>query len=589
MSGNPVEGGMAFTGGGFLWTIDPGGAGDLAALEDVLSRWGRLPMEPGAAVLKRNIRRTVVLLDPRPRTAEGPPATAVRGGGRWVLKQYRYARVLERLRFRLTLSPAEREWRALRRLRSLGFRAPRPIAFGERRVKGVPVEGGLIMEEVPEAILFIDRLAAALDGARGEALPAGAADLLAGMGKLLRSLQDRGVDQFDLHAGNFLVQGGGPEAGPIHLIDVHSTRFRRRLSGSRRRAGLSKLVYSLRLLVPRTGVRRLIAGYLGIAAGGDSTAVDRLEQEVARRIARLEKRRLRSRSLRCVVESTSFAVERAPGRKVFRRREVPPEHLARLFIDRPSFPRIKTDRRGWVGIAAVDGREYLVKRRRYSLLAGVLAIPGSHRLRRAYRAGFALEVRGVATPRVLALGEERLLGVVRGAWLVAEPVGGCVTMVEHLASLYLGRPPPRGAAAAGKFLLARRVGELIRAVHDAGISTQDLSPQTILVDPSSLEAEGGAGPGAIAAPPRRAAVLIADLDSVHLWRRPGVRRRMRNLVQAGNLPEGHITWADRRRALRAYARGDEWLLSRRVAGELRESLLREAERTLDRMVRAIGE
>jgi hypothetical protein len=156
-----------------------------------------------------------------------------------------------------------------------------------------------------------------------------------------------------------------------------------------------------------------------------------------------------------------------------------------------------------------------------------------------------------------------------------------VTLVDHLASSYLGRPPPRGAAAARKFLLARRVGELIRAVHDAGISTQDFSPQNILVSRSALELDGGRTPGA--------AVLIADLDSVHLWRRPGRRRRLRNLVQIGNLPEGHIAWTDRRRALRAYARGEEWLLSRETAAALREELLREAERTLARMLRAIGE
>ncbi len=577
MSGERGGAETRFEGGGLLWTIDAGGPSERALIEETLARWPDLPGDPRAAVLKRNIARTVVLLDPRrPPGAEGPerPESAV---GRWVLKQYRHGGLLDRARFRFTPSRAEREWRGLRRLRALGFDAPRPIAFGERRVRGAPVEGGLLMEEVPAAALLLERLRGDMPAGGGEELPAAAAEVLRSAGALLAALQDRGVDQFDLHAGNFLVRAGGPGGGSIHVIDVHSARFRRRLSARRRRAGLTKLVHSLRGTVPASGVRVLLEAYgmaSGRAGGGEAA---RLEEEVERGARRLERRRLRSRSRRCVVESTRFSVERGPGERLFRRREVPREHLAVLCTDPPPFPALKRGPGGWVGLAEIDGRGYLVKRRRSSLLASLLGVLGGHRLRRAYRAGFALEVRGVATPRVLALREERCLGLVRGAWLITEPVPGGVTLADHLSSEYLGRPPPRGDAARRKFLLARRVGELIRAVHDAGVSTQDLSPQNIIVSPLALEADRS--------PEAAAAVSIADLDSVHLWKRPGRGRRLRNLVQAGNLPEGHITWTDRLRALRAYARGDRWPLSRETIAMLREGLLREAERTLGRMLR----
>jgi hypothetical protein len=81
-------------------------------------------------------------------------------------------------------------------------------------------------------------------------------------------------------------------------------------------------------------------------------------------------------------------------------------------------------------------------------------------------------------------------------------------------------------------------------------------------------------------------VTLADLDSVHLWRRLGTRRRKRNLVQAGNVPEGHVSRSDRLRALFAYARGEPEFLSRAFIAELHEGLLCEAERTLARMLRA---
>jgi hypothetical protein len=55
------------------------------------------------------------------------------------------------------------------------------------------------------------------------------------------------------------------------------------------------------------------------------------------------------------------------------------------------------------------------------------------------------------------------------------------------------------------------------------------------------------------------------------------------------MPEGHVSRSDLLRALSAYARGEPEFLSRSFIGELREGLLREAERTLARILRAARE
>jgi tRNA A-37 threonylcarbamoyl transferase component Bud32 len=303
-------------------------------------------------------------------------------------------------------------------------------------------------------------------------------------------------------------------------------------------------------------------------------------------VERIEARRLKSRSRRCLMPSTGFTVDRVPGGRLHRRREVPPERLALLLREPPPGALRKAGPEGWVAAVEVEGRGYLVKRRRYSLLSSLRGLLLDHRLRGAFRAGFLLEVRGVPTPRVLLLREDRRLGLVRAAWLVTELVPDAVGLSEYLWTEFHGKTRVRGEAARRKRVLARRTGELIRAVHDAGIATHDLSPQNILVSPARLRDELG-GPlaaGAEAPPGPGRAVLIADLDGVQAWRRPGPRRRERNLVQAGNLPEGHVSWADRLRALHAYAGGEAELLSPEAVGRLREGLLREAERTLERLL-----
>jgi len=588
---------------GLAWSTAPADSAEAGRLAEVLTRWRSLPSGTGAAVLKENRIRTVLLLEDEP----GRPA----GAARWVLKHYRHGSRRDRLKHLFVASRAVTEWQALRRLRALGFDAPRPIAVGERRQGGSPVEGGLVMEEVPGARSLLEALAAAQAGTvqtgtvqtgtgtgvtGGGVLATGSADLLARAGALVRALHDRGADPVDIHGGNFLLAGEGPRRGEIHVIDLHSARFRR-LGRGARIGRLGKLAHSLEGTVPLAGVRALCAGYLGLpaapaagdraaparryrTAGARTVELDRLVRAVIRWTGRIEARRLRSRSRRCVLESTQFAVERAGGARIFRRREVPRDHLDILFAGAGRV--LKEDRQGRVETAEVGGRWYLVKRRRISLREGLLALVDGHRLARAWRAGFALEVRGVSTPAVLALREDRRLGILRSACLVTACDPGSMDLEQFLQALYLGRPAARGVEAHLKFLIAKRVGDLIRSLHGAGIHSPDLAPKNIIVLPEALRAEAAGRPWA-----GGAALSIADLDGVRPWRRPTLRRRLRALIQAGNLPEGHVTWTDRLRALKASAAPDPSLLTRPSIAFLREGLLREAERTLARMLRAL--
>ncbi len=568
---------------GLNWTVDAPDEATALLVARTLSSWREIFQEPRGEITKSNRLRTVLRFDPRCLSGEPVPFS---WKTRWILKQYRHGDRPDRLRHRFFKSRAAKEWEGLRRLRELGLPAPRPLAFGERRAGGVPVEGGLVMEEVSGAVPLIEKLRAMLSRGNVEDLPQPAAELLSRTGSLVRELHKRGVDQVDLHGSNLLV---APD-GSIAVIDLHSTRFRRRLGWRRRKAGLAKLFHSLQGTVPEAGNRQVLAAYLGrrpdphapdVAPANLDLAV--LERTLEKLVARIEKRRLRSRSRRCAIPSTGFAVERGRGMRLFRRREVPREHLDLLFADLPGSP-IKAGPWGWVKQAEVGGQQYLVKRRFYSAREGIRSLLEGHRLYRAYRAGYALEVRGIPTPRVLALREDRRAGIVRSALLVTEWIPGGVSLEKYLWREYGEKSPARGRAARKKFILARRAGELIGRVHAAEIYTQDLSPQNLIVYPSGLEGEIEGSQGSEEPGCREFTLALADLDSVHLWRRLGQKRRNRNLIQAGNLPEGHITWADRLRALKAYAGIEGSHLAPARLRLLREGILREAGRTLRRML-----
>ncbi|MBI4602210.1 MAG: hypothetical protein HY721_09640, partial [Planctomycetes bacterium] len=112
--------------------------------------------------------------------------------------------------------------------------------------------------------------------------------------------------------------------------------------------------------------------------------------------------------------------------------------------------------------------------------------------------------------------------------------------------------------------------------------------------PAAWGAAGCGAPAEPAAGGREAAagaagldgsILLVDLDHLYLWKPLSHRGRLKNLAQAANLPEGHVSTADRLRALKAYAAGDATYRSRPWIRALRARLLREHRRVLESLCR----
>jgi len=135
-----------------------------------------------------------------------------------VVKEYLPRGLGPALRALVSRTPAQREWRALRRLRRAGVAVPRPLALGQpqSRLAALCGRGALVMEALPNTITLEELLLHRFQGSTSPPpLPSGAA---ARLGRLVRSLHDAGVAHPDLHAANVLLD----PAGEFHLIDFHS-------------------------------------------------------------------------------------------------------------------------------------------------------------------------------------------------------------------------------------------------------------------------------------------------------------------------------------------------------------------------------
>jgi tRNA A-37 threonylcarbamoyl transferase component Bud32 len=535
-----------------------------AALTPLLEAFPDLGGLPGVVTLKENRLRTVFrVMGAAPGAPAGEGLDPREGV---IVKVYRYRKPWDRLCYRVLRHRAAEEWTALRRLEAAGLPVPRALAVADCRAAGAITGGGLIVSFIP-AVPLSARLAG-LAGT-GDAL-----SLLEATGSLVRRLHDAGAWHRDLHAGNILVSPGGgsrdPRAGTLHLIDLHSVMFLPWLPPWLRRRGLAQLCASLEGLATADGLRALMA-----AAGAGGTGA---EASIRRTARRMKRTRIRSRSKRCFVPSTLFTVERRPGERIYHLRSFPLDLLEPLLGDEPPGECLKRSPRGWVAAAEAAGTRVCVKYRRHSATEVLQALVESHPLRRAYGGGHALAVRGIETPRVIALRERRFLGLVLGAHLVTALVEDGVPLDRFLLEEYWGKPPARGAAARRKRIVAEAAGAFLRRVHDHGLSPHDFSPQNLLVSRGALAARD-------ADPARRDPVLSwIDLDHLYLWKPLLERRRRRNLVQIGSLPGGHVTAADRLRGLRAYAPDGRERLTAPFLKALRRGMLVEHYRAVERLL-----
>jgi tRNA A-37 threonylcarbamoyl transferase component Bud32 len=142
---------------------------------------------------------------------------------------------------RLGLGTAQREWRALVRLRAAGIPVPAPLAH----VRLASGEHVVVMEWIDGTPLAT----ALADAARRR-------PLLAAVGALVRALHDAGWVHRDLHRENILIADGAPV-----LIDLQAARRAR--SAAARLRDLGRLDHSLRRLLSRGDRVRLRAAALG--------------------------------------------------------------------------------------------------------------------------------------------------------------------------------------------------------------------------------------------------------------------------------------------------------------------------------------
>lgn len=341
--------------------------------------------------------------------------------------------------------------------------------------------------------------------------------------QLLAKMQNSGVRQRDHHAGNILVR---PD-GEVLLADARGLTAGSYLTPRERARELA--AFSLFFLTHASAVDRLLFwGAYGRAAGLMPAALEELRTQVQEFLPQAFRRLVGERTRRARRRGTRVHVGVMEGVCVG---ALPEEDLAAI-VERathlsPGPDVLKASRTAWT---LQRGEEFVFKvflpkkatRPLRDLLFG-------SRAERALEAAEALSHRGLRTPEVLAVLEDRSLPG-RSLLVMRRIVDGLALDAA------IARLAPRGTRD-----LALRLGATLRRMHDWGLRHRDLKRDNVLVT----------GP--------EGDLCFLDLDGVQQSRFGALdwERRKRDLAHLGGslLDRRAIPTGFRLRVLDAYLRG----------------------------------
>jgi len=267
--------------------------------------------EMGGEVIKESKWRKAVLL-------------RLPNGRRGFLKRDKTKGWTEGLKYLFLPSKAQKEFLIASQLKKRGLNIPKPLGWMERIRKGLVRESYYLSEAIGTGVSFIE-----------EEVKSKEPHSIIELAKTVKKFQDSGLFHQDLHGGNFLWEGGS-----LFLTDLHRAQVVKRLCLNQRLWNLSHLFHSLRSTWGEEEQLQFMGQYFE-GRFDESQRRRILHQKIYPVMDRLQKRQWRSRTKRCLKESTEFTVRMEKGIRYFHRRDFPLDRLKRVLAEHRSLVREK--------------------------------------------------------------------------------------------------------------------------------------------------------------------------------------------------------------------------------------------------------
>jgi tRNA A-37 threonylcarbamoyl transferase component Bud32 len=359
-------------------------------------------------------------------------------------------------------------------------------------------------------------------------LQGGDKDLFFRAAPLIKGMHDAGLFHQDLHAGNILVESAKKQ---LYVIDLHRSRFVRRLSKRRRLWNLAQFFYSLKGWLSPEDKEAFLQQYDKEEDTFHDGFTEGL-QKINRLEERIYQRHMKSRTKRCLKNSGGFYVVKNDGWRIWARREWKTEALLDAIkrhgdiVSGRKNGLIKDDCRTAITLFDFMKRRVCIKEYRYKgALLRLKELFRRSKARMGWLMGNGLVVRGVTGITPQALLERRRGGVRREAFLIMETPPGYVELDRYMVRSFEGSR--YGGPKAKAFLKALAV--FIAHLHKLRISHRDLKTCNIMVHEGRDRWDFG----------------LVDMDDVQLDKEISRKKILKTLVQLNTSTPLFIDMRDR--------------------------------------------
>jgi tRNA A-37 threonylcarbamoyl transferase component Bud32 len=441
-------------------------------------------------------------------------------GKRIFLKKDNTKDWIEGFKYVFLPSKGRKEWLIAYQLQGRDINIPKPLGWMEKIHRGLVKESYYLSEAIGSGISLIE------DPMKLEDPFA-----LLEMARTVKKIHHTGLFHKDLHAGNFLWNGQS-----LYLIDLHSAKIIKSLSLGQRLWNLALLFQSLRSVWGE----KCQSLFMDVYFEGEPLHLQKKEellQKIHSWMDRLQKRHWKSRTKRCLKESTEFSVEAEGGITYYHRRDFPLNVLKEMAKEHhqcrleKSSHLLKFSPEVTVSILGGGRKKISVKNYHPSKVYDRFK---EHFRRskgmRAWISGNGLRARGFSTLKPLGLAEKRGWLGLKESFFFMEVLEGAQELDRYISNGFEDFKEKR--------LFIKAFAQWLYHFHEMGVYHKDMKTCNILV----LKSEGQWN------------YYLLDLEDIRLDEKVDEKRLFKNFLQLNTSTPRIITRADRLRFFKKYSR-----------------------------------
>ena len=518
---------------GFNWIVEPSYAHLIPG--NLLEKIEQPNANPECRVIKENNVRVSMLLEI--------------SGNRTSLfvKRYKCRGITDRMKYFFMPSKVASEWRNMHAFLDRGIQVARPLAKGEKKRFYFLQDSYLFTQGLVNALPLRDYMMKVQDQYNSREAIRSRKEIISAVSQVVSAIHEEGFFYRDLHAGNILVDTRDDGTLQIYPIDFHKVWHFPKMPAWMRVRDLAQLKNSLSL--SRTDQWRFLKEYASRSPAFEARLKEHAGQ-IDKKASQLWRVHLISRTKRCIVESSEFAVKKTVRSSLYYRKIYSEDQVGAMVgqyetgsssVQCTVLKETLKELVSTVTVSTHDGihKKILIKESCFNgLWNSLIRTFTRSRAMRSWIAARGLQVRGIKTPVPYALIEEKRLGLLRRTLLVSEFIDNAYELNDYVLARFETKGKTRKDACKERFIAALALQ--LRKLHSQGIYHADLKSNNILVTENDVHSWN---------------FFFIDLDRVAFTQKLSFEQRANNLAQVNASIADCIFPADRLKFFRIYAQG----------------------------------